>query len=764
VTVPPPVRAIRVRVHVGGIVQGVGFRPFVHGLAGELGLAGTVGNDAAGVVVEVEGGVAAVDAFVTALRERPPALAVVESVRAEPIPVTGAQGLVITASTARGARAALVSADTATCAACLAELRDPTDRRFRFPFVNCTHCGPRFTIVRDVPYDRATTTMAGFAMCAPCAAEYHDPADRRFHAQPTCCPDCGPRLGLEPGSSGDPVREAARRLRDGAVLAVKGLGGYHLAVRADDADAVARLRAAKHREDKPFAVMAPTLDAARALVDLPAGAVEVLTSRRAPIVLLPRRRGAAVAPAVAPGNGDLGVVLPYTPLHHLLAEELAVPFVLTSGNVSDEPIAHRDDDARTRLAGLADGFLTHDRPIHVRTDDSVVRLHRGRELPVRRARGYAPEPVTLAFDVGRPVLGCGAEVKNAVCLAAGGRAFLSSHIGDLTHPAALRSFHEAIEHLGRLFGISPVVLAHDLHPDYLATRYALDEADADPDLETVGVQHHHAHVASCLAEHGATPHDPPVLGVAYDGTGLGDDGTIWGGELLLAGLGGYRRVGHLAPVPMPGGAAAVREPWRMAAAYLGDDVACAVRDRHADRWDAVCALARSGTASPPTSSVGRLFDAVSALLGVRDVVTYEGQAAVELEQRVDPDERGAYPVTAGDVLPAGELVAAVAEDLAAGVDAGRIAARFHHGLADATVAAVARLAGEHGTPTAALSGGVFVNAVLLERVRAGLEAHGLTVLVPTRVPCTDGGIALGQVAVAAGRTRGGEVDDAEVER
>jgi hydrogenase maturation protein HypF len=747
VTVPPPVR---LRVHVGGIVQGVGFRPFVHGLAGELGLAGTVGNDETGVVVEVEGGPAAVRDFVAALRERPPALAVVESVRTEPIPATGARGLVIAASTSAGARAALVSADTATCDDCLAEMRDPADRRHRFPFVNCTNCGPRWTIVRDVPYDRAATTMAGFAMCARCAAEYHDPADRRFHAQPTCCPDCGPTLRLDPAPCGDAdvVRAAAARLRAGAVLAVKGLGGYHLAVRADDADAVARLRAAKHREEKPFAVMAASLDAAAALVDTD-GAAAVLASRRRPIVLLPRRPGAAVAPAVAPGNGDLGVVLPYTPLHHLLAAELGVPFVLTSGNVSDEPIAHVDEDARTRLADLADGFLTHDRPIHVRTDDSVVRVHRGRELPVRRARGYAPEPVALAFDVARPVLGCGAEVKNAVCLAAGRRAFLSPHLGDLTNPAALRSFHEAIEHLGRLFGITPVVLAHDLHPDYLATRHALDRADAEPGLATVGVQHHHAHVASCLAEHGAAPGDPPVLGVAYDGTGLGDDGTIWGGELLLADLAGYRRVGHLAEVPLPGGAAAVREPWRMVAAYLGAEGAPTVRRRHGDRWDAVAALARTGTASPPTSSVGRLFDAVSALLGVRDVVTYEGQAAVELEQRVDPDERGAYPVTAGAVVPGGELVAAVAEDLAAGVDAGRIAARFHHGLADATVRAVAALAATHGATTAALSGGVFVNAVLLERVRAGLEAHGLAVLVPTRVPCTDGGIALGQVAVAA---------------
>ncbi|GAA4730324.1 carbamoyltransferase HypF [Actinomycetospora chibensis] len=745
---------VRVRVHVEGIVQGVGFRPFVHGLARELGLAGSVGNDAAGVVVEVEGGEAAVRDFVLALRERPPALAVVESVRSEAIPPTGSHGLVITGSAVTGARTALVAADTATCADCLAEMRDPADRRHRYPFVNCTNCGPRYTIVRDVPYDRATTTMAGFTMCAPCAAEYHDPADRRFHAQPTCCPDCGPTLVLEPagpGGPGDPVREAASRLRDGAVLAMKGLGGYHLAVRADAADSVARLRAAKHREEKPFAVMAGSLEDARALVEVGSAAAQALGSRRAPIVLLPRIPGAAVAPAVAPGNRDLGVMLPYTPLHHLLAAELGVPFVLTSGNTSDEPIAHVDGDARTRLADLADGFLTHDRPIHVRTDDSVVRLHRGAELPVRRARGYAPEPVPLAFDVGRPVLGCGAEVKNAICLAAGRRAVLSPHLGDLTNPAALRSFHEATEHLGRLFGITPLVLAHDLHPDYLATRYALDRADAEPELETVGVQHHHAHVAACLAEHGATPDDPPVLGVAYDGTGFGEDGTIWGGELLLAGLGGYRRVGHLATVPMPGGAAAVREPWRMAAAYVGD-ARSAVRDRHADRWDAVVALARSGTASPPTSSVGRLFDAVSALLGVRDAVTYEGQAAIELEQRVDPDERGTYPVTAGDVLPGGELVAAVVEDLAAGVGTGRIAARFHHGLADATVAAVARLAGEHGVDTAALSGGVFVNAVLLERVRAGLEAAGLRVLVPTRVPCTDGGIALGQVAVCAART------------
>ena len=661
-------------------------------------------------------------------------------------------GSSITGSAVTGARSALVSADTATCGDCLAEMRDPADRRYRYPFVNCTNCGPRYTIVRDVPYDRATTTMAGFTMCAPCAAEYHDPADRRFHAQPTCCPDCGPTLVLEPGGPGDPVREAAARLRDGAVLAVKGLGGYHLAVRADDADAVARLRAAKHREEKPFAVMAGSLDDARALVEVGPGAAEALGSRRAPIVLLPRRPGAAVAPAVAPGNRDLGVMLPYTPLHHLLAAELGVPFVLTSGNASDEPIAHVDDDARTRLAGLADGFLTHDRPIHVRTDDSVVRLHRG----ARAARPPRPRvrPRTRAARLRRRAPGAGVrrrgQERDLPRGAAGGRSCPRTS-GTSTNPAALRSFHEATGHLGRLFGITPLVLAHDLHPDYLATRYALDRADAEPDLETVGVQHHHAHVAACLAEHGATPDDPPVLGVAYDGTGFGEDGTIWGGELLLAGLAGYRRVGHLATVPMPGGAAAVREPWRMAAAYA--------RRRPV------------GRARPPRRPLGRrgrpgaLRHGVAAHVQRRAAVRRGVGAARRARHRrptrarprsssssaSTPTSAAPTPSRAGDVLPGGELVAAVVEDLAAGVATGRIAARFHHGLADATVAAVARLAGEHGVGTAALSGGVFVNAVLLERVRAGLEAAGLRVLVPTRVPCTDGGIALGQVAVCAAR-------------
>ncbi|MCD2192823.1 carbamoyltransferase HypF [Actinomycetospora endophytica] len=744
--------ARRLQVRVTGIVQGVGFRPFVHALATAHGLGGFVGNDDTGVVAEIEGRADGVDAFLDALRRRPPALAVIESVTTAALTPRGERAFVIGESAVTGHRDALVSSDTAPCDDCLAELADPADRRYRYPFVNCTHCGPRFTIVRDVPYDRATTTMAGFAMCAACAAEYHDPADRRFHAQPTCCPACGPTLRLG-GLGGDAALcRAAVLLGDGAVLAVKGLGGYHLAARADDEAAVARLRAGKHREEKAFAVMAAGLEAARRLVVVDDAAAAVLGSRRRPITLLRRRPGAPVAAAVAPGNRDLGVMLPYTPLHHLLAAELGEPFVLTSGNLSDEPIATDDADALARLGPLVDGFLTHDRPIHVRTEDSVVRLHRGAELPVRRARGYAPEPVPLGFPVERPVLGLGAEVKSTVCLARGRRAFLSPHLGDLTNPEALRSFRHMTGHLARLFAVEPAVLAHDLHPEYLSTKAALGWAEERDDVELVGVQHHHAHVASCLAEHGRTPDDGPVLGVAFDGTGLGTDGTIWGGELLLADLAGFERIGHLAPVPLPGGAAAVREPWRMVVAYLPDIPDLAVRERHARRWDAVASLVRSGTGSPATSSVGRLFDAVAALLGVRDTVTYEGQAAIELEQRVDVAERGAYPVeVSGGVLSGADLVRAAAEDLHAGVDIGRIAARFHRGLADATVRAVVAAAGEHGVRTAALSGGVFVNEVLLERVRAGLEAAGMEVLVPSRVPCNDGGISLGQVAVAAAR-------------
>jgi hydrogenase maturation protein HypF len=545
----------------------------VYSLASGLGLGGLVGNDVDGVFAEVEGAPEAVAAFMAALRTDAPPLSSIEQIATTPLRPDGSTTFTIAPSQAQGPRRTLVSADTATCEDCLAELSDPADRRFGYAFINCTNCGPRFTIVTGVPYDRPLTTMAGFAMCALCAREYHDPADRRFHAQPTCCPDCGPRLRLTSdtgaGRPVNPIEAAAEVLAAGGVLAVKGLGGYHLAADARSEQATAALRARKHREDKPFAVMTAGLDEARRVCAVDDIAAGLLTSRRRPIVLLPRQAEAQIAAAVAPGNRHLGVLLPYTPLHHLLLAKAGGPIVLTSGNVSDEPIAYQDDDALERLGDIADAFLTHDRPIHIRADDSVVRPFRGRASLLRRARGYAPEPLRVATRFAVPVLACGAELKSTFCLAKDNRAFVSQHIGDLENAETLRSFTEGIEHFAALFEIRPAVVAHDLHPDYLSTKYALNLADADAGLELVGVQHHHAHIASCLADNGLADLDRrQVIGVAFDGTGYGPDGTIWGGEFLIAGLAGFARAGHLAPVPMPGGAAAIRQPWRMAAAYL----------------------------------------------------------------------------------------------------------------------------------------------------------------------------------------------------
>jgi hydrogenase maturation protein HypF len=736
-------------IRVEGVVQGVGFRPFVYTLATGLGLVGLVGNDADGVFAEVEGPAPAVEEFLRRLERDAPALARIEHVSTWAIsPTRSEKSFVIAASTAAGPRRTLVSADTATCADCLTELNDPADRRYRYPFVNCTNCGPRFTIVRDVPYDRPLTTMAPFAMCAACAAEYHDPADRRFHAQPTCCPACGPRLTLD-GDDRHPIEKAAGLLEQGQILAVKGLGGYHLAADAGSEAAVAALRARKHREDKPFAVMAADLAAASDLAEVDDTAAALLTSRARPIVLLPRRAGANVAPGAAPGNRQLGIMLPYTPLHHLLLASTRNPIVLTSGNVSDEPIAYRDEEARERLDKIADAFLTHDRAIHIRTDDSVARTFRGRPMLVRRSRGYVPEPLTVKSGFPRPVLACGAELKNTFCLAQGRHAFVSHHVGDLENAETLRSFTEGIAHVRRLFDIEPQVVAHDLHPEYLSTKYALDLA-GDQDLDLVGVQHHHAHIASCLADNGESG---PVIGVAFDGTGYGPDGTIWGGEFLLADLAGYERGGHLAPVPMPGGAAAIRQPWRMAAAYLGDR-AEDVAKRHPDRWAAVTAMAAKGVNAPLTSSAGRLFDAAAALLGVRDTINYEGQAAIELEQLADPAEAEAYPARVetgrGPFQARGsDLLHALLEDRTGGVPAPLIAARFHHGVAAVIEAGCLHLRDQHGLGTVALSGGVFQNTLLLGATVARLEARGFRVLLHSRVPCNDGGISLGQAVVAA---------------
>ncbi|MGI8944721.1 MAG: carbamoyltransferase HypF [Thermoleophilaceae bacterium] len=778
----------RVRARVTGTVQGVGFRPYVHRLARELELAGYVLNDDRGVLIEVEGDAGAVASLLERLPEEAPPLAVVEHVEHVEAPATGGRGFTIAASERSGDPLAIVSPDVATCDACLGELLDPADRRHRYPFINCTDCGPRFTIVRGVPYDRPLTTMASFEMCARCRAEYEDPADRRFHAQPNACADCGPSLRLLDSGGRrlgvrDPLAAVADSWGAGLVVAIKGLGGFHLACRADQEEAVATLRARKRREDKPFALMAPDLDSARAIVELSVAEEALLLGRERPILIARRRPGAAVAESVAPGSPDLGVMLPYTPLHHLLLADAGTPLVMTSGNVFDEPIAFGDEDALRRLRGIADLHLLHDRPIQTRTDDSVVRsLGAVRERPLifRRSRGYVPASVPLPVSSPRPLLACGAELKSTFCLAREDRAWLSHHIGDLKNYETLLSYEEGVAHFERLFGVEPEVVAHDLHPDYLSTAYAGRRAG----VELLGVQHHHAHLAACLAEHGERG---PAIGAVYDGTGYGPDGTVWGGELLVGGLTGYERAGRLFPVTLPGGEAAIREPWRMACAWMvaagaGDALPPTLAGAVApERWRAVAALARKGFASPLTSSMGRLFDAVAALCGLRSEVTYEGQAAIELEAVSEPHELGVYPLpvtgsVVGDgaqgavessrlvpgprgperqvtpdglVLDARETITAVLEDLAAGVAAGVVAARFHNSVAAATVAVCARLAREHGVGTVVLTGGVHQNRLLLERTIPALADAGLRPLVPALLPPGDGGIAYGQAAIAA---------------
>jgi hydrogenase maturation protein HypF len=773
---PVTVTGERRLVRVTGVVQGVGFRPFVYGLAASLSLSGSVLNDAAGVLADVQGDAVDVEAFCARVRADAPPLADVASVtweQAEPLPRSG---FTIEGSAAGEGRT-LVPADVATCPDCLRELADPADRRYRHPFVTCTGCGPRFTIVTGLPYDRPATTMAGFPLCPRCAAEYADPADRRFHAQPVACHDCGPVLELvEPGSPArrreDALSAARALLAAGGVVAVKGVGGYHLACDAGDPAAVARLRARKQRGDKPFAVLVRDVAAARELCHVDDAEAALLASPRRPVVLLRRLAAAgaagAVADAVAPGNPDLGVMLPPTGLHHLLLGLPGDPpgpqvLVLTSGNLSSEPIVTDDAEALSRLAGIADAWLRHDRPIHVPCDDSVSRVVDGEELPVRRSRGYAPLPVALPVDTA-PVLAVGGDLKNTFCLAEGGLAWLSAHVGDMDDLATQTAFERAVAHLGALTGVSPRALVADRHPAYRSTRWA-ERAASSRGLPLTLVQHHHAHVASVMAEHGL-PAGSRVVGVAFDGTGYGDDGTVWGGEVLVAGYDGFERAAHLSTVPLPGGDSAVQRPYRMALAHLhaagvGWDAGLPCVDACPDDERAVLAhQVRTGLACVPTSSAGRLFDAVASLAGVRQEVTFEAQAATALEAgavralSADEPDAVAYPLpllAAGDgpaVLDCGVLVRAVAADVRAGVPADVVALRFHRGLATGAVEAARTAAVAAGLRTVALSGGVFCNATLLSLVTAGLRAAGLEVLRHRRVPPNDGGLALGQVAVA----------------
>ena len=759
----------RSRGSVRGIVQGVGFRPFVYQLAKRLHLAGHVVNTPQGVDLEVEGAPSAIDGFFRALRVEPPPLAHISSVeRTDGLPLQGEVRFEIRESRSGDVRTALISPDVCVCEDCLRELHDPSERRYRYPFINCTNCGPRYTIIRDIPYDRPMTTMNRFTMCPACLAEYEDPEDRRFHAQPNACPDCGPLLAMhdEQGAKipcDDPLAETISRLRRGDILAVKGLGGFHLAVDAVNPEAVARLRQRKHREEKPFALMVRDLASARALAHIDDKEAEVLCSIQRPIVLLEKQENHGLALQVAPRNRFFGIMLPYTPLHDLLLREGEFrALVMTSGNLSEEPITIDNRDAFERLSGVADAFLVHDREIHLRSDDSIVRVVDGALRQCRRSRGYVPVPIFLpaSWACLPPVLAVGAELKNTICLTKENRAFLSQHVGDMENLETLDFFHLTVSHLERILQIEPAVLACDLHPDYLSSQYARERND----LSTVVVQHHHAHIVSVMAENGV---HGPVIGLAMDGTGLGEDGTIWGGEALVADLASYRRAAHLQQARLPGGDAAARHPWRMAVSLLYRVYGEGLFDlpipfvRQLDLGEAqvVTRLVEKGIRSPLTSSCGRLFDAVAALCGVCRDNRYEGQAPVELEMVQNPDSNGQYAWDIQDhqglqVLRTDPLIQDIVQDLARGVPPEVVSRRFHDTMIHVLASLCRSLREETGLCEVALSGGSFQNATLLSGLTAKLKEAGFTVYTHAQVPTNDGGIALGQAVCAAARKSG----------
>ncbi len=759
----PPQGPARLRATIRGMVQGVGFRPFVFRLATELALTGFVQNTPQGVIVEVEGARAALDSLLLRLGAEKPPHAFIQSL--EPVflePAGEWASFEIRESDACGATLAIVPPDIATCPDCLAEMADPAMRRFGYAFTNCTNCGPRYTIIEGLPYDRPATAMRGFPLCADCAAEYHDPSDRRFHAQPVACPACGPRLWFEAEGAragGDPLEAAAGLIRAGRVVAMKGLGGFLLLCDARSEDAVRRLRERKHREEKPFAVLFPGVESARGVCHISPAEERLLLSAESPIVLLVRRAEAAcLAAAVAPGNPRVGAMLPSSPLHHLLMGRLGFPVVATSGNLSDEPICTDNDTARGRLSGVADGFLMHDRPVVRAVDDSVVRVAMGREMVMRRARGYAPLPVRASGAL-PCILAVGAHLKNTVALSIGDNVFTSQHIGDLDTAPAFDAFRRTVDDLVRLLGASPVAVACDLHPDYLSTRHAHTLG-----LPVIPVQHHHAHIAACMGENEL---EGEVLGVSWDGTGYGGDGTVWGGEFLLATAGGFRRAASLRPFRLPGGEAAVREPRRSAlgllhAAFGAEAFAMGdilpLRDLGAVALGLLRQAIDRGVNCPVTTSAGRLFDAVAALLGLRQVTAYEGQSAMMLEfAAAGSSDRGVFPFA---LLPGGDggpahgpqvvvdwqpALEAILQGVSAGEAAGDLAARFHRTLA-AAIVAVAR---KFEVPRVVLSGGCFQNRLLLELAVDGLREAGFSPFWHQRIPPNDGGIAPGQVFAAA---------------
>ncbi len=752
-------------ISVRGIVQGVGFRPFVYGLAVKHNLKGLVYNTSEDVRIEVEGTAEAIKQFERELDTKAPPLAHIEHITTEYHHPVGYKNFEIRQSQAQAGKYQLISPDVATCQACLGELLNPEDRRYRYPFTNCTNCGPRFTIIEDMPYDRPKTTMRFFQMCPQCQEEYDNPLDRRFHAQPNACPECGPQVGLVDNqgnlvTESNSIAAASQLLKEGEIVAIKGLGGFLLACDATNDTVVKILRQRKKRSSKPFAIMVTDIDEARRHCYVSPEEENLLTSPQSPIVLMRWREDSSVSREVAPNLRFLGVMLPYTPLHHILLRDISLPLVMTSGNLSEEPISRDNDEALRRLSGIADYFLVHNRDIYSRYDDSVAILERGISQLVRRARSYAPYPIRLPFKT-RQVLGCGAEEKNTFCLTRDNYAFLSQHIGDMENMETLEHFDSTISLYKRLFHIEPEIIAHDLHPDYLATKYARELGESG--MKLIPVQHHHAHIASCMADNGL---ESPVIGVALDGTGMGADGNIWGGEFLVADYRNYKRVGHLEYLPLPGGDAAIKKPYRTAIGYiltlLGEDALShdlpVMREADDMEVEVIKRQIERRINSPLSSSMGRLFDVISALLGIRGEIDYEGQAAVELEMASYEEDyahvKESYPYRIVEdggmrIVRLRGLLSAVIEDLHQGISKGMISVKFHNTVAR-MINEMCRLIADE-TPMAsgvALSGGVFQNRLLLRKIVSLLESSGFQVFTHRQVPCNDGGISLGQAVIA----------------
>ncbi len=751
----------RAKATIQGIVQGVGFRPFIYQLAQERQLKGYVANTALGVDLEVEGDLSAIEDFLRDIELRKPPLAKITKLDAVFLPLKSYQEFTIEHSRADTERSVLISPDVSICHDCLRELFDPSDRRHRYPFINCTNCGPRYTIIKDIPYDRDKTTMQVFKMCKACDEEYHNPLNRRFHAQPNACWECGPKVSLYDNkrnliSCDDPIKETINLLKQGKILAIKGLGGFHLAVDATNDRAVVSLRSRKHREEKPFAIMSRDIQSIRRYAYVTEDEEKLLASSRRPIVLLRKREEHRISQEVSPRNRNFGVMLPYTPLHYLIFEGDFVALVMTSGNMTEEPIVIDNHDAFNRLSSIADYFLIHDRDIYLRSDDPIIRIVDGIPRQIRRSRGYVPVPIFLKWET-EPVLACGAELKNTICLTKGNCAFLSQHVGDLENLETLDFLELTIEHLKRILEINPLVIAYDLHPDYLSTKFALEQKD----MELIGVQHHHAHIASCMAEHGV---DQTVIGLSLDGTGYGLDGKIWGGEVLICNLNGFERVGHFDYVPMPGGTAAIKEPWRMAISYLYHTYNQQFMELDIDflRWlnegeiRAILKMIEKGVNSPLTSSLGRLFDGIAALIGLRQIVKYEGQAAMELEMVIEENGDSCYPYEISEddskwILIHEPIIKGVVGDARNGLSQGKISAKFHNTLLHMLSEICLRVREQKGLNTVALSGGVFQNAFLLEGLTKRLNDKDFKVYTHSKVPTNDGGISLGQAVIANAR-------------